>query len=369
MAPLWSLQPFKTLYTVSFLIKAPVYLTLLFIRYLVKPLRRVPEWNIKRNLISDVVEMFANYSASTRSPYICYTDPRKAKERLIPVMPPDPHLFSGPLAPSQLVKPAALEAIWYPSPPPQHPAEMEKQKVVLHFPGGAFVIAFGHDIAGRSVADTMSKHMGATRTVWAQYRLSGAPENCFPAAIQDALTFYHYVVSLGVDPNNIILSGDSAGGNVVLALMRYLETSQKQLPLPGGAVVFSPWVNVTAQAARDYNQCGNSRSDIVTGSILQWGADVYRPQGQLSSAIESYISPLHHPFETSIPLFIQAGGAEGFHGPIKEFSDEMVAVNGDRVRLHTTALAPHDILLSHEAFDMTDELSAAVEEACEFLGQ
>lgn len=369
MAPLWSSQPFKALYTISFLLKSPLHVIILFLQYLVKPLRPLPEWNIQQNLSSDMLQMFFNYSTSTRYPYVYYTDPKRAKERLASVIPPDSHLFSGVLAPSQLVKPAPLEAIWYPSPPPQHPAEMEKQKVVLHFPGGAFVIAFGHGNAGINVADTMSRHMGATRTVWAQYRLSGTPETRFPAALQGAFTFYHYIVSLGVDPRNIILSGDSAGGNVVLALMRYLETLQPQLPRPGGAIVFSPWVHVTAQAAQDYDKCKNSRSDILVGSVLQWGADAYRPQGQLPSDIESYISPLHHPFKTSIPLFIQAGAVEAFHEPIKKFSDEMAAVNGDRVRLHTTALAPHDILLTHESFGMTEELSSAVKEACGFFGK
>ncbi|KAK5988695.1 Esterase-like protein [Cladobotryum mycophilum] len=370
MAPLWSSQPLKTIYMIFFLLKTPPHLALLFFRYLAKPLRPLPEWDIKANISSAMIKAFFQYVTATRSQRTLYTEPGKAKERHSRIEPPADRLFSGVLAASETIKPMPVDGIWFPSPPPQDVAELKDQKVVLHFPGGAFIIAFGHQESGKSVADIMAKSMKATRTIWAQYRLAGTPETRFPAALQDALTFYQYVVSLGVEPENIILSGDSAGGNVVLALMRYLEHSQTQpepLPLPGGAIVFSPWVHVTSHAAEDYDQSNNSRSDILVGPLLQWGADSYLPEGELPSGIEAYISPLHHPFNLSIPLFIHAGAAEAFHADIQSFADEMAQMNGNRVQFHATTLAPHDILLSHEAFGMTESLETVVEEACGFF--
>ena len=284
-------------------------------------------------------------------------------------MPPPDHIFSGVLAASGSIKPAPVEALWFPSPPPQHTAELEKQKTVLHFPGGAFVIAYEPNGTGSSVAQTMAKSMKATRTVWAQPRLADSPETRFPAAVQDALTFYHYIVSLGVDPKNIILSGDSSGANVVLALVRYLESAQTQLPLPGGAIAFSPWVDITANAGRDFEQCKNSHFGFPTSSILQWGAEAYRPEERLPAETEAYVSPLHYPFETSIPLFIHAGAVEGFHDCIQSFADEMTEMNGDGVRFHDTAMAPHDLVIVHGLFGMTQELDAVVQEACDFFGQ
>jgi hypothetical protein len=68
--------------------------------------------------------------------------------------------------------------------------------------------------------------------LYVQYRLAG-PNAPFPAAVQDLLTSYHYVLDLGVTPENITLVGDSAGGNVVIAFLRYLETGQSLLPRPG----------------------------------------------------------------------------------------------------------------------------------------
>lgn len=140
-----------------------------------------------------------------------------------------------------------MRGVWLPSPLTSDAPDPHKEKVILHFPGGAFVITFGHETSGRPAWEILNKHLKASKLLWAQYRLAASEETRSPAAVQDALTYYRYVVSLGVDPKNIILSGDSAGGNVVLALMRHLESAQSpELPLPGGVIVFSPWVQVTS---------------------------------------------------------------------------------------------------------------------------
>ncbi|KAM4065403.1 alpha/beta hydrolase fold domain-containing protein [Hirsutella rhossiliensis] len=370
MAPLWSSQPFKAVYTVFFLLKAPPHLALLFLQYLARPLRPLEEWDATTNLASAVLRMLFQYATATRSQRPMYTDPRKAKERLSRVEPAPDHLFTGILEGSEheAIKPAPVDAIWFPSPAPRDAAELKKQKVVIHYPGGGYVLAFSHDFAGQTVADAMAAQMKATRTVWAQYRLSGTPETRFPAALQDAITFYHYVLSLGIDPGNIIVSGDSAGGNLVLALLRYLEDSpSSSLPLPGGAIIWSPWVHITAHAGRDYDNSRHSRSDLLIGPLLQWGAESFLPQGQVSKDTEAYTSPLHHPFKLSTPLFIHAGAAEAFHDDIKSFAEEMAQVNGHRVQFHATPLAPHNLLVTHKTFGMTEGLNVAMKEAYDFF--
>lgn len=214
----------------------------------------------------------------------------------------------------------------------------------------------------------MAGQMRAARTVWAQYRLARSPESRFPAALQDVVTFYHHVLSLGVDPSNVVLSGDSAGGNLVFALLRYLEsTPTPPLPLPGGAVIHSPWVHVTAHAGRDFEQSRNSRSDLIVGPLLQWGASSYLPPGEVLDDVAPYVSPLHHPFKLSTPLFVCAGEAEGFHDDIKCFADEMAAVEGNRVRFRAMRRAPHDLLLAHKLFGMMDQVKAVIKKACDFL--
>ncbi|KAG6361098.1 hypothetical protein INS49_009322 [Diaporthe citri] len=365
---LWSSQPFKALYTAYFLVKTPAHLLLLSVAYIAKPLRPQPAWSVKENVRAAMARMLFSFWSSIRSQRPVYTAPEKAKERHARVEPPPAAFFAGALAASDLVKPAAVDAVWFPSPPPSDSAELAKQKVVLHFPGGAFVLAFSHEASGRPIADALSKHFRADRVVWAQYRLSGTPETCFPAAVQDAVTFYHSIISLGVDPANIIVSGDSAGGNVAVALARYLQEVQTKLPLPRGVAVFSPWIHVTKAAGKDYDQESSSKSDVLHSSVLQWGADVYRPQGKLSPETEAYISPLHHPFELSVPLYVQAGSAEGMHDQIKSFSEEMASVGGNRVLFRSTPLAPHNLPFCHDQFGKTKELEESLDEAVEFLG-
>lgn len=365
--PLWSSQPFKAIYTAIFLVKTPIHLLLLSFAYIAKPLRPQPVWGVKENVQAAMARMLFVLWSSTRSQRPVYTAPEKALERHARVEPPPAALFSGALEASDLVKPAAVDAIWFPSPPPSDPAELAKQKVVLHFPGGAFVLAFSHESSGKPIADMLSKHFKADRVVWAQYRLSGTPETRFPAAIQDAVTFYHYIISLGVDPTNIIVSGDSAGGNVAVALARYLQDNRTKLPLPRGFAVFSPWIHVTKTAGKDYDKEAHSQSDVLHSSVLQWGADVYRPSGQLSPETEAYISPLHRPFELSVPLYVQAGSAEGMHDHIRSFSEEMATIRGNRVLFRSTPLAPHNLPFCHEQFGQTREFVESLDEAFEFL--
>lgn len=239
-------------------------------------------------------------------------------------------------------------------------------------------MTFGHQTSGQPISELFLKHFAADKLIWAQYRLAADETTCFPAAVQDALTYYHYVLSLGVHPRNITLSGDSAGGNVVLALMRYLEAQQRSthelpadrstytpLPLPGGAIVFSPWVHVTSKAGEDYKACRNTKADILTGPLLQWGANSYLPAND--RAVKANVSPIHHPFRTSIPLYIHAGGVEALLGSISSFADEMGQMEGNRVRFYATAKGPHDLLLCHSSFGMTQELRVALDDARTFL--
>ncbi|KAH0592359.1 hypothetical protein MHUMG1_09860 [Metarhizium humberi] len=372
--PLLSKQPFKAIFILCFLATSSVHVALLAIKYLIRPLRPLPARGWGPSLLSAITKMTFRLLAKTRLQYVLCDDPSLNKDRYLLIEPPAAHVFSGVLAASDSVKPAPLGALWFPSPPPsrQNMDELKKQRVILHFPGGAFVIALGQKKFGSVIADTLMKHLKATRTLWAQYRLcDGSPDSCFPAAIQDALTFYAYVLGLGIDPKNIIVSGDSAGGNVALGLLRHLESVQGQgqqpLPMPGGAIILSPWVNVSAQSGRHYDQCTNSPSDNLCGALLQWGADAYRPREELSSEVEAYVSPLHHPFKLSIPLFIHDGAAEGFHEDIEAFADEMMEMNSGRVEFRSTPLGAHDVILLHQDFGITREFEADLGHAASLL--
>lgn len=330
------------------------------------------------SLASDMLRRLFQYCQITQSRHILDDDPAKAKERLANIDPPAASFFSGVLA-STAVVPRPVKGVWLPEALSSTSPNLQNEKVIIHFPGGAFVITFGHEGSGRLVSGVLNKYLKASKLLWAQYRLAGDEETCFPAAVQDALTYYHHVVAMGINPKNIILSGDSAGGNVVLGLLRYLESTQQSvnggangsssrtntsaLPLPGGAIVFSPWVEVTPNAEEVYSASPNAKFDILDPKFLQWGAESYLGKNGNKGEAAPYISPLNHPFKTSVPLYIHVGAAEAFCQSIASFARGMQVIGDNRVGFCTTPKAPHDLLLTHPLFGMEGELRAAVDEA------
>lgn len=93
----------------------------------------------------------------------------------------------------------------------------------------------------RGIILTLSRILKA-RVLSVDYRL--APEYVFPAGLHDSVAVYlHLINTVGVNPASITVAGDSAGGGMTMALLLYLRDSN--LPLPGAAVLLSPWCDLT----------------------------------------------------------------------------------------------------------------------------
>jgi acetyl esterase/lipase len=230
---LWTLHPFKAAYFAVFFITTPPYLLSLSILYsLVKSSRPIAQWTLKQCLARAYLKSWFHALAVTRHQGgTQLVEPKQAKERLVVIEPPSNDHFLGVTTPGT-AKPSKVPALW--SPTTIESGDLGNQKVVLHFPGGAFVLPLATNEVGESVSKLMTEQFGGASTCFVQYRLSKDSGTRFPAALQDFITAYSYVLKLGVDPKRIILSGDSAGGHLVLAGLRYLEKSQSLLPLPGG---------------------------------------------------------------------------------------------------------------------------------------
>jgi acetyl esterase/lipase len=238
---------------------------------------------------------------------------------------------------------------------------------VLHFPGGAFVIATPPLSTGEYPSSVYAKRLNAL-TFYAQYRVADTPQTRFPAALQDAVTFYTYLLDLGIPAKNIIISGDSAGGNLVIALMRYIEANKGLLPKPQGIISWSPWLDVTPSAVEQYRRSAKARTDLAPWQILQWGLKSYPPPpSESSKEVQAYISPAQHPFSTSIPLLLQVGTCEVFHEHVKSFGDAMAGVEGNIVKYHETPNAPHDLILCGKLLGMGKETEDVVDSAHEFF--
>jgi epsilon-lactone hydrolase len=101
-------------------------------------------------------------------------------------------------------------------------------------------VVWGSCASSRVVTATFSQ-VAQARVLVLDYRL--APEHPFPAAPQDCLAAYQWLLKSGVKPKHLVVVGDSAGGGLVLAMLASLR--QAALPQPAGAVLISPWLDLT----------------------------------------------------------------------------------------------------------------------------
>ena len=226
----WSSQPLKTVYTVSFWAINIPHLLYLSIRYAITPFRAVPKWSYKTSIGAAFMRALFRYLAITRFQQPRQLVPRKSQGRFVLIAPPDASLFRGLLgAPTAATRPAPVGAVWHPAPVVPGSTDPNR-RVVIHAAGGAFVLGWDPEQNAQNVSAIATKHFGATNVLYMQYRLASR-DNPFPAAVQDLFTTYQYVLDLGVAPKDVVLMGDSAGANLVLALLRYL--AEQSLPQPG----------------------------------------------------------------------------------------------------------------------------------------
>src|SRR5581483_219227 len=110
--------------------------------------------------------------------------------------------------------------------------------LVVYFHGGAYRTASA--LAYRAYCSNLAARAGV-RVLNVHYRL--APEHPFPAAVDDALAAYEWVLSEGTPPARVVVAGDSAGAGLAVAALVAART--QGTPLPAGAVCLSPWVDLT----------------------------------------------------------------------------------------------------------------------------
>ncbi len=115
--------------------------------------------------------------------------------------------------------------------------ESDDNRVILYLHGGGYVI--GSNTGYREFATRMARAT-QSRLLLINYRL--APENPFPAAVDDAVMAYRWLIDQGISADRIMIAGDSAGGGLTLATLVSLRDGGDALP--GCATCFSPWVDL-----------------------------------------------------------------------------------------------------------------------------
>jgi monoterpene epsilon-lactone hydrolase len=177
-------------------------------------------------------------------------------------------------------------------------ADVRSDRVVLYLHGGAYMM--GSVNTHRELMARIAR-AGACRVLAIDYRL--APEHPFPAALDDALAAYHWLLAQDMPPTQLMIAGDSAGGG--LALSTLLALRDANAPLPAGAILLSPWTDLTASGASIMSRA--VAEPMLDIAMLREAAMHYSVG---NDAKHPLISPHFGDFRALPPLLIQVGDAE-----------------------------------------------------------
>ncbi|KAJ0347524.1 hypothetical protein COL154_009605 [Colletotrichum chrysophilum] len=309
-----------------------------------------PKWGFKQALMArltrNIVDLYSNVGITETHTL----KPGKEGDRFQTAEPFSSEHYRGPLASNPDVKPTTVGGTWFPEKP-----DVEKGfggVVVLQIHGGAFVLGDGRTGYCGFMANTLIDKAGVDAVFAPQYRLSGygsagSAANPFPAALQDVITSYLYLTqTLGIPSQRIVLCGDSAGGNLVIGLLRYLDTFGRDFGIsaPSCAVLIAPWVNPLASLGPDsvYKQHEHWSTDYLPVSFLRWGAKVY--SSGVAEETLPYVTPLGNPWKTQVPVFVTMGEAEILETDGTTWCRQMQEAGGN-LEVSYEEHAVHDTLL------------------------
>jgi acetyl esterase/lipase len=174
----------------------------------------------------------------------------------------------------------------------------EHGRVILYLHGGAFVAAAPN--AHGLLLEKLCAAAGA-RGFYVDYRL--APEHAFPAASDDCLDAYRFLLDAGVPPGSIAIAGDSAGGNLTLGTA--LRARDAGLPLPGALLMMSPVLDATFSGASVVRNDG--LDPLFRASVFEALASQYVPADMRH---DPYVSPLFADPAGLPPSLLLVGSSE-----------------------------------------------------------
>lgn len=178
--------------------------------------------------------------------------------------------------------------------------EDKGELVVLQLHGGGYVGKLRN--SHRATAVLYSRAGKGCNVLTIDYRV--APEHPYPAALEDGLAAYYWLLEQGYTGDKILLGGDSAGGGLAMAMTMYLRDHGQELPK--GIVAMSPWTDLTASGT-SYDDnfeidplFGKTRESLIYNNAYPGEEDPENP----------YISPMFGSFEDFPPMLVQVGTLE-----------------------------------------------------------
>ncbi|MCH5199298.1 MAG: alpha/beta hydrolase [Oscillospiraceae bacterium] len=237
-------------------------------------------------------------------------------------------------------------------------------KVVLVIHGGAYIsrMMFYY----RLVNKRYSKAASGGTVIHYEYRC--APEHLYPAALEDTMKIWNWLLSQGYTEDNIITVGDSAGGHLSLNLfMKLHDTGRKQ---PKAAVLMSPWLDMTA-SGKSYVE--NYKNDPIFGirgktpspdevQKLLMSSGLYMWLGE-NDRKDPYISPVYAEFDNTYPpIYVTAGGYEMLLSDSETIVEKFKKA-GVPAKLTVTPGMFHVFNL----YEIFPESQRAIKDACKFI--
>jgi monoterpene epsilon-lactone hydrolase len=203
-------------------------------------------------------------------------------------------LAATPIADDISIEPfriGIMDADWVSAP------NSQSDRVILYFHGGGYVL--GSNVGYREFAGRLARATAA-RICVINYRL--APESPFPAAVDDAVSAYEYLLGNGFGASQIAVAGDSAGGGLALATLVRLRDQGIELPASG--ICFSPWIDLEGSGTSA--QPGGADDPMVAKEGLAGMATLYAGD-DLTNPLAA---PLHAKLNGLPPMQILVGTRE-----------------------------------------------------------
>ncbi|KAI0248122.1 alpha/beta-hydrolase [Lactifluus subvellereus] len=365
MAP----RPLLGLYLLYELITMTFRLPYWLVRNLPRSLRGRPSWSLWKAVRVDFQRRMCTistrfYGLTSNADHTMVTQGSNVKYVWLN---PTPALMNNKLrtwAAEANVVPMRIPGYWFDEEGANTPigaAPRPSEKVIYSLHGGAYIFGSASpDAIHSTLVHGLLKHCEGVQRIFAvEYRLSRAapedtPANAFPAALLDALAGYTYLVqSVGFAPQDIIVEGDSAGGNLALALTRYLVENNglAGLPAPPGALLLlSPGVDMSyAIPLPGSRAAANATVDYIGVPTL----NDYTRRAFLGprDPLDPYMSPgSKDPRMPSVSFdgfprsFVVAGGAELFIDKIGVLVERMKSA-GNKVTYYEAPDEVHDYIL------------------------
>lgn len=198
-----------------------------------------------------------------------------------------------------------------------------KKYIILYCHGGGYMT--GSSLYARTLTTKLAASTSMDVLCF-DYRL--APENPYPAAAEDAMRAWNYLMLLGYGARDVIVAGDSAGGNLALSLT--LRLKEEERLLPRGLVLMSPWTDLTSSGRSHETRAALDpvlNKEYLEKAIRAYVGKTAQEEGWEERLKNPMISPLFGDFAGFPPTYIQVGNNEVLLNDATQLHKNMIKAN------------------------------------------